>query len=107
VKGIRIVSFCHGLRVRESRPNFESYGIWQVRRFCVRGGDAAIVNHPVRYGDNMPALCRLSPESKRDTGQALRTTAYTGPECADLAAERVIAMRGREPRFGTFPKASV
>ena len=38
---------------------------------------------------------------------ALRKTAYADPEFGDLAAEHVIAMRGREPRFGTFSRTTV
>jgi hypothetical protein len=38
---------------------------------------------------------------------ALRKTAYADPKFADLAAECVIALRGREPRFGTFSRTRV
>ena len=38
---------------------------------------------------------------------ALRKTAYADPEFADVAAECVIAMRGREPRFGTSSRVRV
>jgi hypothetical protein len=41
------------------------------------------------------------------TVAALRKTAYADPKCADLAAECVIAMRWREPGFGTSSRATV
>jgi hypothetical protein len=38
---------------------------------------------------------------------ALRKTAYADHKFADLAAECVIVMRGREPSFGTSSGATV
>jgi hypothetical protein len=38
---------------------------------------------------------------------ALFKTAYTDPKFADLAAECVTAMRGREPRSGISSRARV
>jgi len=97
-------------RFEELVPRFERMGVWyeRVQNFDelredpqalhngsfetipVRGGQATIVKHPLRYDGEIPAVRRLPPEVGADGAEILGDLGFTEEEIAHLVAEKVI-----------------
>jgi crotonobetainyl-CoA:carnitine CoA-transferase CaiB-like acyl-CoA transferase len=72
------------------------------RRVPVRGAEATLVNHPIRYDGITPPLRHLSIDPGEDTRDVLRENGYDSRTIDDLVAARVVIAasdRSAERRF--------